>query len=269
MKRYWYALSTAIGVLALAGAVVSAQAPAQGQGGRAGGGRAGGAPQQPHQNTQILDRMMPTPQLIQIMQQFTQALGVTCNHCHVFNGPGNPMNDFVTDAKQPKKTARTMMLMTRELNAKLGAELGKPAADVTQVQCVTCHRGVAIPRQLADIVASTTMAKGAAAAVAEYRDLRRQYYGSQAYDFREDSLLLAAQRATQDNRPDDALALLTLNMEFFPMGARSYQAQSVAYQRKNDRENAIKALQRAIELDPNNAGYKNQLTQLQMPPAAN
>jgi tetratricopeptide (TPR) repeat protein len=113
------------------------------------------------------------------------------------------------------------------------------------------------------------MAKGAAAAVAEYRDLRRQYYGSQAYDFREDSLLLAAQRATQDNRPDDALALLTLNMEFFPMGARSYQAQSVAYQRKNDRENAIKALQRAIELDPNNAGYKNQLTQLQMPPAAN
>jgi tetratricopeptide (TPR) repeat protein len=177
------------------------------------------------------------------------------------------MNDFVTDNKHPKKTARTMMLMTRDLNAKFGAELGKPASDVTQVQCVTCHRGVAIPKQLVDIVAATTTAKGAAAAVTEYRDLRRQFYGSQSYDFREDSLLTAAQRATADNRPDDALVFLNANVELFPMGARSYQAMSVAYQRKNDRENAIKSLQKAVELDPMNAGYKTQLTNLQNPPA--
>jgi tetratricopeptide (TPR) repeat protein len=185
----------------------------------------------------------------------------------VFVGAGNPMNDFVTDDKQPKKVARTMMLMTRDLNAKLGAELGKAAADVTQVQCVTCHRGVAIPRQLADIVVATATANGAPAAATQYRELRKQYYGAQAYDFREDSLLAAAQRLTQANRPDEALALLNLNLEFFPMGARSHQAMSQAYQRKNDRENAIKSLQRAIELDPGNAQYKNQLTQLQMPPA--
>jgi hypothetical protein len=262
MKRLFFGVAT-LGVVFLAGSIVSAQAPAQ-------GGRAGGPPQpqQPHQNTQILDKNMPTPQLIQIMQGFTQALGVTCNHCHVFVGPQNPMNDFVTDEKQPKKTARTMMLMTRGINEKLGAELGKPQAELTAVGCVTCHRGVAIPRQLVDILGSTTMQRGAQAAVQEYRELRRQYYGAQAYDFREDTLITAAQRATNDNRPDDALSYLALNLEYYPMSARSHQALSQAYQKKNDKENAVKSLQKAIELDPGNAQFKTQLGQLQNPPAA-
>jgi hypothetical protein len=54
--------------------------------------------------------------------------------------------DFASDEKQQKKTARVMMKMVGEINAKLGSELGKPAADVTQVQCITCHRGSAIPK---------------------------------------------------------------------------------------------------------------------------
>ena len=226
------------------------------------------APQPPHKNTQILDRNMPGPQLIQIMQGFNAALGVTCNHCHTFVGPQNPVNDFVSDSKATKKTARTMMLMTRELNAKLGAELGKAQGEITQVACVTCHRGVPIPRQLLEIIASTTALRGAQAAVQEYRDLRRQYYGAQAYDFREETLITAAQRATTDNRPDDAVAYLSLNLEFFPMSARSHHALSQAYERKNDREGAINSLQRAIELDPNNAQYKQELERLQKPPAA-
>lgn len=226
------------------------------------------APQPPHKNTQILDRNMPGPQLIQIMQGFNAALGVTCNHCHTFVGPQNPMNDFVSDSKPAKKAARTMMLMVRDVNGTLNAELGKPQAEITQVQCITCHRGVPIPRQLLDIVASTTALRGAQAAVQEYRDLRRQYYGAQAYDFREETLITAAQRATTDNRPDDALAYLTLNLEFFPMSARSHQALSQAYERKNDRESAVKSLQRAIELDPNNAQYKQELARLEKGPAA-
>jgi hypothetical protein len=178
---------------------------------------------------------MPNAQLIGIMQQFSAALGVTCGHCHVWTAPGNPMNDFPSDAKPAKNVSRTMMRMVRDLNAKLGSELGKPAAEVTQVGCVTCHRGVPIPKQL-------VRTSGATAGVTQYRELRKQFYGAQAYDFREDTLLVAAQRATQDNRPDDALALLNANLEYFPMGARTYQAMSVAYQRKMDRPNAIKSL---------------------------
>ena len=66
---------------------------------------------------------------------------------------------------------------------KLQAELGKPAAELTNVQCVTCHRGVAIPKQLVTIMTETATKEGINKALAQYQDLRKQYHGAQAYDF--------------------------------------------------------------------------------------
>ena len=71
------AVGAVFGVLILAGSLsASAQAP-QGQ------GRGAGAPQPPPQNLQVLPKDMARPQVVQIMQAFSAALGVTCNHCHV------------------------------------------------------------------------------------------------------------------------------------------------------------------------------------------
>jgi hypothetical protein len=178
------------------------------------------------------------------------------------------MNDFASDNKMPKRVARTMMLMTRDINSKLGAELGKPAAQVTQVQCVTCHRGVPIPKQLVDIVMDTTTAKNATDAVAQYRDLRKQFYGNQSYDFTDLTLFTAAQRAlaAMPAKPDDALAYLQANVEFNPNSARSYQQMSVAYQRKMDMANAIAMLEKAVSIDPMNMQFQNQLNALKNPP---
>jgi len=179
------------------------------------------------------------------------------------------MNDFASDNKQAKKTARTMMLMARDINSKLGVELGKPANQVTQVQCVTCHRGLPIPKQLVDVVAETAAAKNAAAALDQYRELRKQFYGAAAYDFSDYTLFTAAQRAIAAMRPDDALAYLQANVEFHPNSARSYQQMSVAYQRKMDTPNAIRMLEKAVELDPMNMAFRNQLDALRNPaPAA-
>jgi hypothetical protein len=114
----------------------------QGQGpaaGRQGGGGRG------FTNLTVLPRDMPQPQLIQVMQGFEAALGVTCEHCHVYFGQGNAMNNMASDDKQPKKTARVMMVAARDMNTKFAADLGKPAAQVTPVMCGTCHRGKAIP----------------------------------------------------------------------------------------------------------------------------
>ena len=122
----------AIGLVVLATPTLSAQ-----------GGR-GAGPANPT-NLQVLPKDMGGPQVVQIMQAFAAALGVQCAYCHVTaTGPGT-MNDFASDMKPPKKTARVMMLMARDVNARLGMELGKPASEVTQVQCVTCHRGLPIP----------------------------------------------------------------------------------------------------------------------------
>ena len=79
--------------------------------------------------------------------------------------------------------------MTRVLNATVRAAAGKPANETVQVQCVTCHRGVPIPRQLTDILWPTTVRQGAAAAAAQYRELRGQFYGTAAYDFSEGTLI--------------------------------------------------------------------------------
>jgi hypothetical protein len=134
---------TLLGTLViLGGLVVSAQAP-QGQPGAPG---RGGPPQPPPQNLQVLPKDMTRPQVVQVMQQFTAALGVTCNHCHVFVGANDPMNDFAGDVKPQKNVARDMMRMVRAINPLVQkAASGKAADQVAAVTCAMCHRGAAIP----------------------------------------------------------------------------------------------------------------------------
>ena len=123
------------------------QAPAQ----RGGGGGGRGAAPAPV-NLQVLPKDTPRAQVIPVMQQFTMGLGVMCDHCHVPQAGAQPgangqiPMDFALDDKQEKKTARVMMKMVMDINARLGSELGKPAANVVQVQCITCHRGNVVPK---------------------------------------------------------------------------------------------------------------------------
>jgi tetratricopeptide (TPR) repeat protein len=197
-----------------------------------------------------------TRNLLAEMQAIATALGVACEHCHV--APAG------SDVPQPKKDiARQMMAMTRELNAKVQAATGKAAAEATQVTCATCHRGVAIPRPLGQMIAQTLQEKGVDAATAQYRDLRTRFYGKATYDFTEDELLNVA-RPMASIRPDDAIALLALNIEFNPRSAKSYALMGFAYTRKFDDESAIASLEKAVELDPANNEIQGQLTQLKM-----
>jgi tetratricopeptide (TPR) repeat protein len=189
------------------------------------------------------------------MDEVAKALGVRCNYCHsAQRGSGQP---------EPKKDiALAMMAMTRDLNAKVQEATGKPANETTRVDCVTCHRGVAIPQPLSAIILRTVVEKGGAAAVDQYRDLRKQYYARAAYDFSEDALLEIAQRVVQ-SRPDDALALLRMNLEFNPQSAKTYALIGFAYTRKVDDASAITNLEKSLELDPTNAVVRGQLEQLQ------
>ena len=141
-------LGAAALVLVMAGALVSAQDPPPGQGRGQGRGGAGGAAQPPPTNLQVLPKDMTRQQVVQIMQQFTQALGVQCGHCHLFVGPNDPMNDFASDMKPEKNIARQMMLMVRQINPMVQKAMApkKAAADqVTAVNCAMCHRGAAVP----------------------------------------------------------------------------------------------------------------------------
>jgi hypothetical protein len=123
---------------ALAVAVVAAGAPALAQG------------QQPagFKNLQVFPKDAPRDVVIAAMKNFTRALGVRCQHCHV-GEEGAPLEkfDFVSDTKPEKKIARAMMRMTAEIN---GEHISKAVPDAAakghQVTCYTCHRGATHPQ---------------------------------------------------------------------------------------------------------------------------
>ena len=192
------------------------------------------------------------------MQSMASGLGVKCEFCHAGMGSAQ-----TTTANAPSKmaVARSMIAMTREVNARISEATGKTAASATKVTCVTCHRGVTIPGQLSDIVAKMTIEQSPDEAVAQYRDLRQRYYGGQSYDFREETLLEAAQRVVRIN-PVASIPLLRLNLEYYPQSVRSYIQIAYAYTRKLDDEAAIAALEKALEIEPENGVVKGQLEQL-------
>ena len=197
------------------------------------------------------------------MQAFTQALGVACNYCHVQEGRGG-RNDFASDEKAPKKAARGMMLLAREVNTKLPEAVGKAADATTRVGCATCHRGVPIPKQIADVVADASATGGSAAGLAKFKELREKFYGGQSYDFSEGGLLAVAQRAQAAYKTDDAIAYLQANLEYYPKSARTYVAMAQLKNGKGDKPGAIAALEKAVELDPSNAQAKTQLDALKV-----
>jgi tetratricopeptide (TPR) repeat protein len=220
-------------------------------------------PPPPLTNLQLYPKDIPRPQLIATMQGFVQALGVQsaggCSYCHVGTAPNW---DFASDGKPMKTVARKMILMAREITGKLPDITGKPAAEIASLRCATCHRGLAIPKLLPDVLTETATKSGGAAAVQQYRDLRAKYYGGQSYDFSEPALVAMATPLINANKPDDAIALLQLNAEFYPRSSATYATLGQAYAKKNDTPNAIRSFEKAVELDPNNQNAKRQLEQL-------
>ena len=95
-------------------------------------------------NLQVLPRDIPREELVRVMRGFTGALGVRCNHCHVGPGPATLEGfDFASDDKETKRVARVMMRMTQEINTRLLPQTGR--SPLTEVRCMTCHRGAAKP----------------------------------------------------------------------------------------------------------------------------
>ena len=244
----------ALGLVVLASAHAAAQTLPAG-----GGQRAGGPP--PMSNLQIFPKDATRDQVLTTMQAFTSALGVQCNYCHVQEGRGG-RNDMASDEKPTKKAARGMMIFARELNTKLPDAIGKTADTTTRVGCATCHRGVPIPKQITDIMTEAGASGGAVAGVAKFKELREKFYGGQSYDFGEGALITMAQRANTATKYDDALVYLQANLEYYPKSARTYSAMAQMKNAKGDKPGAIAAMEKAVELDPNNAQTKAQLENL-------
>jgi hypothetical protein len=85
--------------------------------------------EQKYKNIQLL-KGIPSERLTKIMFAFKSSLGVDCTYCHI-------KDQFEKDDKPQKQTARKMIQLVRDTNAKLGS--------TTRVTCFTCHRGQTRP----------------------------------------------------------------------------------------------------------------------------
>jgi Photosynthetic reaction centre cytochrome C subunit/Tetratricopeptide repeat len=249
---------TRLSCLVLATLVISAST-AGAQQPPAGAQRAGGPP--PMTNLQILPKDSSREQVLTTMAAFTAALGVQCNYCHVQEGRGG-RNDMAADEKPTKKAARAMMLLARDINTKLPEALGKSADATTRVGCATCHRGIPIPKQITDIMTEAAAGGGATAGIAKFKELREKFYPGQSYDFGETTMLTMSQRANTAGKADDALAYLQANVEYWPKSVRTYSAMAQLKTAKGDKAGAIAAIEKVLEIDPNNAQAKAQLENL-------
>jgi len=101
-------------------------------------------------NLQVLPKDIAVPDLLALMRGYTAALGVECEFCHTTD-PKTHKTNYASDENPDKGIARTMITMTREINAKYLSQVKDPdatPADKT-VTCGTCHRGNSMPMPFA------------------------------------------------------------------------------------------------------------------------
>jgi hypothetical protein len=229
------------------------------------GAQAGKFPPDTLANVRVIPRNTPVIDVIGQMRNFTSALGVRCQFCHV-GQEGQPLEsfDFVTDQKRTKVTARQMMLMVQEINRRVDTLPARPA-DGVQVTCITCHRGVSRPVPLSALLVEAGSAGGADSALKTYRALRQRYYGRDAYDFSEPSLNIAAFRLGRASKFDEALALLKLNEEMFPRSSGMYVFRGNIQLMRADTNAAAAAFREAVRLDSTNTEAKGRLRAIGRP----
>ena len=168
-------------------------------------------------NLQYFRKDIPREELIQRMREFSFALGVRCQHCHA-GGDGVSLEgvEWPSDEKPAKQKARAMLRMVDELNTRLLPRVPSRAEPRVEIGCVTCHHGLALPKTLQTTLFEIVERDGAAAAVARYRELRRDYMGQGTYDFGQWEMNELARRLAEAGRREAAVAILELNAEFYP-----------------------------------------------------
>ena len=213
-------------------------------------------------NLQVLPKDISKPQLEGTMRRFAFALNVRCVHCHVQKA--NNQMDFADDEKETKKTARVMLQMVAAINREYISKLGKSAP--LQVECVTCHHGLAQPRPLNAVLAEALEKEGLDGATKLYHDLRTQYYGTGQYDFGEAPLNQLTEFLLATKKVKEAVAIMEMNFASNnPTSLWSYHMLAQVHESNGGIEKAKADYRKVLELHPDDTWAKQQLDSLSTP----
>jgi hypothetical protein len=215
-------------------------------------------------NLKVLPKDIGKRELVDIMKSFSGALGVRCSFCHVGESKTSLEGfDFASDDKEAKGVARVMMKMVGDINNNHLAQL-EHDGEAPRVRCVTCHHGVEEPQTIDNVVLAVAGKDGLDAALARYRELRGEYYGSAAYDFTAGPLNTVAETlAKEQNDVAGAIKVMKVNLEYNPDAPYSHLLLGQLYQASGDNDAAVASVKKSLELDPDNKWAKKMLEQLE------
>lgn len=169
--------------------------------------------------------------------------------------------NWASDAKGTKRTARDMLRMVDAINQQYIAKLGQQTPK--QVGCVTCHHGLSSPTTMDAVLSETLDAKGIPAAITQYRDLRKKYYGGGEYDFGETPLNQLTETLLKQHKTQAAAAIMELNVEVnAPPSMWSYNLLAMSHAANKETDKAKADYQKILELKPGDAFATKQLEQL-------
>ena len=219
------------------------------------------------QNLQVLPKEIARDSLVQIMRGFSFALGVRCQYCHA-GGDGISFAgvSFDSDEKPAKRNARFMIRMVDSLNGLVLAALPARSDPPVAVQCVTCHRGLSKPTTLQAVLMKTIEASGVDSAIKQYRGLRERVAINGYYDFTEWRINELARHLVAAGKITDAIAIMEMNAEFNPRSGSIPFELGELHRQRGEKEKAIAAFQRVLQINPENQQARQRLTELGVRP---
>jgi hypothetical protein len=224
----------------------------------------GGAPPPPPppQNLQFFPKDIPRSELIGRMREFSFALGVRCDHCHVDESEGpNPRQDFASDEKPAKLKARAMLAMTKQINDDLMTTIPHRSTPEIMVNCATCHHGLPKPETLAERLTAAAGAGGADSVNAELTKLHAEAdFGR--FDVSEWGVNEAARALSRGGKRAEALAALKNNRAVHPHSEAIPSIMADIHVAMGDTADAVALLREIVAKNPENRRARQTLDRL-------
>lgn len=244
-ERRRLVLPVALALVAALSAAAAAQQP-------------GGGPRPP-ENLKVLPKDITRDSLITVMRGIASGLGVRCEYCHVGEPP---RMEFAKDDKPTKQKARFMLRMVDSLNHAVLTAL--PDRKGVVIQCVTCHRGSAVPQTLTTALTAAVDSFGVDTAIARYARFRADAESGRL-DVSEGAVNDVARVLARQNKTAEAIALLEMNQKNYPNSAEIDFQLGELHRQRGERDAAITSYRMVLQKRPNDPRATARLKELGAP----
>jgi tetratricopeptide (TPR) repeat protein len=170
--------------------------------------------------------------------------------------------DFSSDEKPAKLKARAMLNMTRDINETMLPKLPSRAEPRVEVNCATCHHGLPLPKSLQTTLFEVIAKDGVDAAVARYKELRKDTTTG-LYDFGQWEIMELARRLVEAQNTSAAISILELNGEYYPESPEFDYQIAELHRRRGETEKALARYKTTLAKAPNHQGAKLRIAELE------